>query len=98
MFKIGDWVICRDYGGNEEFRNYEDELNDIFKSIKLWSPKEGEWCWFGTSLVRIESISEYPTTYTLYTKTSDGQEHRMVETDCKLEPFIGEFPSFIKDK
>lgn len=105
-FKVGDWVVSDTNIVPIRITQIVDDKFFVDKNscrmwvggnCELWQPKEGEWCWFGVLLVKVESISENPTIYTLYTKTSDGQEHKMVETDCNLEPFIGELPSFIKD-
>ena len=103
-FKVGDWVISNNQALKVE------AINDIgnpcifdgtwLKEIgthELWQPKESEWCWFkderntiGT-LVQLVGIEEDGT---YYGYTSCGIPDK---APC-VEPFIGELPSFLKDK
>ena len=61
----------------------ETEAECIDASVhKLWKPKEGEWCW--------QSFSDGEFNLHQYSSTSNEK--------LKYEPFIGELPSFIKEK
>ena len=105
-FNVGDWVR-EDFGdmnvtqvkekfiaddGSVYINNFNSEL------FSAWQPKEGEWCWVGKNLSKIVAHDRdgYATclnsngTYTTYMK---------LEYIYKIaEPFIGELPSFLKDK
>lgn len=58
----------------------------------LWQPIEGEWCWVFDDEFRSELTNRAYVTSDGVIKTHDS---------CKwkyCEPFIGELPSFLKDK
>ncbi len=59
-----------------------------------WQPKEGEWCWFWDkkdNTPSIGKIEKYHNGY-YYSSAFNG-------SICEYcEPFIGELPSFLKDK
>ena len=61
----------------------------------LWQPKEGEWCWFWNK------DSEMPPVLRRFKQTQKDGAH-ITKDDCYFydycEPFIGELPSFLKDK
>ena len=63
--------------------------------LELWYPKEGEWCWFWNK------DSEMPPVLRRFKQTQKDGAH-ITKDDCYFydycEPFIGELPSFIKDK
>ena len=102
-FKIGDWVYYR----NELIGNVEKvDKNEILVSgqwhiknsqfLKLWQPKEGEWCWFKDDKNTIGSLTKFvgiEEDGTYYGYASFGTQDK---APC-VEPFIGELPSFIKD-
>lgn len=54
--------------------------------LEKWQPKEGEWCWY------------------LYDRNNSPylKQYYQVQFDTGakaiIEPFIGELPSFLKDK
>ena len=100
QFKIGDWV--------QVIAGHERPIGSLFKvkscltsykvaDVKLWEPKEGEWCWFWNSALGIWFIS---------TLKDFGEYNNSIQYRCnsvyyiceKCEPFIGELPSFLKDK
>lgn len=107
--KIGDTVQQitainpeNDYNITCDMVETTDDYVSI-ESIEPWYPKEGEWCWFdknklgkfwkkqGTrnywTLSEFKNISE---------KTRIPSGDYFVSDYC--EPFIGQLPSFIKDK
>ena len=67
------------------------------EKLKLWQPQVGEWCWFKDekntigSLIQLVGI-EKDGTY--YGYSSCGMPDK---APC-VEPFIGELPTFLKDK
>lgn len=103
-FKVGDWVEIFSSIHQIEIIDYEDEncvlstypnryrtkLNDL----RLWQPKEGEWCWMwndGFDKPYLEKLMKIDKNGKFYAKSvGDRFKH--------CEPFIGELPSFIKDK
>lgn len=108
-FKVGDWVVVTsDFQtrSREYFKGdiitYHDrvQLNGSIgrneNNIRLWQPQPGEWCWFWDKytdsflLTKFHSISCDSEGTTIY--KTDGWDW------LHCEPFIGELPSFIKDK
>ena len=69
----------------------------FLEECEVWKPKEDEWCWFWNSSLGIWFIS---------TLKDFGEYNNLVQYRCnsvyyiceKCEPFIGELPSFLKDK
>ena len=106
-FKVGDWVefdnsvfcVHKEYNGNryisEEVAN---NLTNYGKSVTLWQPEIGEWCWFW-------EIDSNPK-LCQYSKYINGEyEALSIDPYYELEghfgfcePFIGELPSFIKER
>ena len=88
--KVGDWVT------NTEgflFRVTENNMH-ASDDFTLWMPKEGEWCWMwndGFDKPYLEKLMKIDKNGKFYAKSvGDRFKH--------CEPFIGELPSFIKDK
>ena len=106
QFKVGDWLIGK-YSKNPicietigtTLTNSSVTINGTFSvdQFTLWQPKEGEWCWFWNSALGIWFIS---------TLKDFGEYNNSIQYRCnsvyyiceKCEPFIGELPSFLKDK
>lgn len=99
QFKVGDWVrntsINRVWQYTESDLKYDKQNPYHNKNDEPWQPKEGEWCWFFEEgnpccpmLKRFDrmDINGYPTPI------------GMVRGFKYCEPFIGELPSFLKDK
>ena len=101
-FKIGDWV--------QVIAGHERPIGSLFKvkscltryraaDVKLWTPKEGEWCWFcsvnGNSELGqfIEEFFEGRYRYKL-----NGTNSVFNCDAIRCEPFIGKLPTFLKDK
>lgn len=43
-FKVGDWLI---FEGKEVFKATQDDVDEpVGCDVRLWKPKEGEWCVF----------------------------------------------------
>lgn len=66
-------------------------------NLEIWQPKEGEWCWFW-------NYTDTPNFMMFNGITEDNLYNGItciggcdIEFDY-CEPFIGELPSFIKDK
>ena len=99
-FKVGDWVTINGTLPNDKFQltNKEVEHGEIllahFSFTKdtwtHWQPKEGEWCWIE------ESFAQYirPS----FCVRPNGTELTSFGGFDSIEPFIGELPSFLKDK
>lgn len=101
-FKVGDWVEIFSSIHQIEIIDYEDEncvlstypnryrtkLNDL----RLWQPKEGEWCWYKHCLVKVLSIRD--TSYQVSAPMFGEQWTGSIE----LEPFTNQLPTYIKDK
>ena len=97
QFKVGDWV---DYAGefyrvHEEYNGKgnisKEVVNSLVrhdKNVQLWQPKEGEWVWYKKKKRNklTNNVCELIRFY--WDNVNIG--------DC--EPFIGELPTFLKDK
>lgn len=100
-FKAGDWITVSGPAGKfvEQISGINEDTytlsktNICYKSqAKLWTPEPGEWCWFW---------DEHYTTAILakFENISNGlfvEHHGNIFEYC--EPFIGELPSYLKDK
>ena len=87
QFKIGDWIRFTD-GTVQQLEREGDFVN-----VSLWRAKAGEWCWYGFELVQV--IDVQPDHIKICRQLSDSFEELSFD---KVEPFIGELPSFIKEK
>ena len=108
--KVGDWVnLVRDDGIIFDTFQYDNDWNGKNGfSLELWQPKEGEWCWFRSShmpkyiqvLAQFKEFSydSFAGKYTIMFNKEDVEEGVTSLHYDKCEPFIGELPSFIKDK
>ena len=91
-FKVGDWV--RNTELNRIFKySYSDLVYDKAnpshgKHDELWQPKVGEWVWSQVGDSKIPTVIEVTQQHI--------DEDWLNSNNC--EPFIGELPSFIKDK
>ena len=69
--KVGDWVLDKHFrvGIVESITNegqYPVQVKffpsgrDVFdhKDLVLWQPKEGEWCWYGNSLLKVTDVND----------------------------------------
>ena len=104
MFKVGDWIRIKGTLESDIFKLTENEIK--YKEIILghfifeentwthWQPAEGEWCWMwndGFDKPYLEKLMKIDKNGKFYAKSvGDRFKH--------CEPFIGELPSFIKDK
>lgn len=116
--KIGDFVRHNGDEGVFKILSIADLGDTIFYSdgnrshreekLKLWQPKEGEWCWFWNHeddvpiLAKYLRIEECLRTSII---TKNIQMFFVVSGRCYgdnafkyCEPFIGELPSFLKDE
>ena len=105
-FKVGDWIefdnsvfcVHKEYNGNryisEEVAN---NLANYGKSVTLWQPKEGEWCWIGKNLSKIVT-HDRDGYFTCLNSNGTYTAYMELEYIYKIaEPFIGELPSFLKE-
>ena len=106
QFKVGDWVIPKVADDFKPRKITKIVDNDFIESedlmgymidFELWQPKEGEWCWFW-------NYTDTPNFMMFNGITEDNLYNGItciggcdIEFDY-CEPFIGELPSFIKDK
>ena len=95
QFKVGDWVrelnplpFAKEVYqlSDSDFYGVGRKSNIYFENIEKWQPKEGEWCWSKKRNELTNNVCELIRFY--WDNANIG--------DC--EPFIGELPSFLKDK
>lgn len=104
-FKVGDWVKHIDsnniylvngfsiHGQTKEWLQAPDEYHLIPSTeCELWKPKEGEWCWYKHCLVKVLSIRDTSC------QVSAPMFGEQWTGSIELEPFIGQLPTFVKDK
>ncbi len=94
--KVGDWVRNNN---NEIFQLEELHMwqKDLDSLVKLWRPDVGEWCWSKyDGLVQILKITD--ERYIVFPLSTSEKDCTIEYRLGGLEPFIGELPSFIKDK
>lgn len=94
-FKVGDWVTNLKDQKIEQI-DYMWRLNQTKRKAteeflklccKPWQPKEGEWCWFWDGDINASPlIGKYG--YLSWTE----------QFYSIIEPFIGDLPSFLKEK
>jgi hypothetical protein len=104
-FNVGDWVksikyrhlrpikIQTIYESNTRHGTLGLKSNGTVlysDEVELWEPKEGEWCWFYDRICKVTNYDERP-----YIEYQDDSHY---VDDDELEPFIGELPSFLKEK
>lgn len=111
--KIGDWVKFisnkpNNYCDGEilQITNIDDrgfchfgDYNKLYSIdlLELWQPTEGEWCWSKyDGLVQILKITD--ERYIVFPLSTSKKDCTIEYRLGGLEPFIGELPSFIKDK
>jgi len=106
--KIGDFVRHRGDEGVFEILSIADLGDTIFYSdgnrshreekLKLWQPKEGEWCWFcsvnGNSELG-QFIEEFFEGRYRYKRNGTNSIFNCDAVRC--EPFIGKLPTFLKE-
>lgn len=102
-FKVSDWV--RFTPSNEVFKIHYLDNNIVTNTkhnghydidfVELWQPQVGEWCWFWDFEQEIPKLMQFKEMFNgdLFTSIQDK-----IEAYTYCEPFIGELPSFIKDK
>ena len=108
-FKVGDWVRHIEsnniykingfsmHGQTKGFIQIPDEYNLVPQSeCELWQPKEGEWCWFWDNF-------NNPFIGKFVARDGDNYQYKHTKNDkvysaYKCEPFVGELPTFLKDK
>ena len=67
------------------------------EEVKLWEPKEGEWCWSKyDGLVRV--IQKEASTNSYIVEPVALTIQRQLYDITGLEPFIGKLPSFLKEQ
>lgn len=109
QFKIGDWL--------QVIAGHERPIGSLFKvescltryratDVKLWQPKEGEWCWFWNTqkdltLQKFWKMEQNYFIVAFYEKHKiDGIAFYDINDKHfkNCEPFIGELPSFLKEQ
>ena len=96
MFKVGDWVVFNNevdepitfqisYIGKWIHNKKDDRFTPAL--CDYWQPKVGEWCWCYSS--QGGKGTDIPPNLVRYSHYYE---------DLIVEPFIGELPSFIKEK
>lgn len=95
-FKIGNWIEF--YDEYEDFAPFKVEEKHIafptdwWECVTLWSPKEGDWVWYGYEVVQIIDGSDSKA-IKMVRQASECYEE--VQLD-QLEPFIGTLRTFIQ--
>ena len=104
-FKIGDWVEVTYYTGKRTIAKVSSKdtvqengvgqnySTDLSKDWKLWSPRDGEWCWVDDSLCICTKVTK-ENTFIVENSTRGTIE----ATLNAVEPFIGTLPTFVKEK
>lgn len=92
MFKVGDWVKINEYEEEVSTHKLDEDMLYLVKQFykdytKLWKPKEGEWV-VRTQVNGKAGVSISGFDVLMWTN----------EDVYECEPFIGELPSFLKDK
>ena len=89
-FKVGQWVRHPESQSIYQINS----LNIVHgtEHFELWEPKVGEWCWYGFELIEV-----IDTTNPLKICRQQSDSYEEV-SGTMLEPFIGNLPSFIKEK
>lgn len=110
QFKVNDWVSIN--GSLKQITSlsydYNGEINAIFcgqahystqRDIKLWQPKEDEYCWNNAkrTIVHIRNIvkDQYGVSFGCYSVTNGTSSAGYYKLE-DLEPFIGTLPSFLQ--
>lgn len=99
FFKVGDWI---NVDGDLEILtkiDYKKYIKDpkYLDGVELWQPTEGEWCWSKyDGLVNILSVTDGG--YLVFPLSSNRGDCATEYKLGGLEPFIGQLPSWIKDK
>ena len=86
----------------------QDGYDDTFgqqgwlpEECELWSPRVGEWCWFYQATAILPQLAQYQG---VSTESQGYKNHVAMHEDIDsygwdyVEPFVGDLPSFIKDK
>lgn len=97
MFKVGDWVRVKSEVDGEYIERYDEVSKHYSCELELWKPKEGEWYWLDRVLCKITFINEYGPDEFYFIDSVNQTERKGFFSISKIEPFIGELPSFIKD-
>ena len=79
--------------------------------VEPWQPRAGEWCWFFTDKMQLDNVGilrkftqmesdiEDNDMFGCEPTVSDKEEFESIKVFYKYcEPFIGNLPSFIKEK
>ena len=106
--KVGDWVIEK---SNKELKQIKIEKSECLERklslyerlCELWEPKEGEWCWFYDIITDDKNKTPYLNQFQRRVMGINGKytfecKNNNLQAFTYCEPFIGELPSFIKDK
>lgn len=99
QFKVGDWV--RVDGEIKQYDTSQFFCDKWYNNIELWYPNENDWCVFHNGF-----IEDATNTFTVakFQKFKDGKYPivscygKFTEVFKYCEPFIGELPTFLKDK
>ncbi len=88
-----------------------DFVHKYQEEWELWQPKKGEWCWFFTDKMKLDNVYilrkftqmesdiEDNDMFGCEPTVSDKEEFESIKVFYKYcEPFIGNLPSFIKEK
>ena len=114
-FKVGDWVRSKENKFDFSLVSIDTEkfykaLGSNFEDVwELWQPKEGEWCWFYSDVMKLDNVGILRK-FTQMEKDIQGddmfgcepmksfkEEFEHIKVFYKYcEPFIGNLPSFIK--
>ena len=102
-FKVGDWVRDTRQGMKNPIVQLKSNCialtnpKEYATQYELWEPKEGEWCWSKyDGLVRVIQ-KETPTNSYIVEPVALTIQRQLYDI-TGLEPFIGELPTFLKDK
>ena len=78
-------------------KDYERGIDSSYtpEQLKLWQPKEGEWCWFKDNSYNTAVLARFA--YIDEDGEFEANLDGLYRPFINIEPFIGELPSFIEE-
>ena len=92
-----NWNKSLDYENIEMLDYSKQHIPNYDRSIvKLWDPKEGEWCWYGGNICKILKPVPNDLLHSIRIWTDLREPENMsVHKSYIKEPFKGILPSFV---
>lgn len=105
-FKLGDWArVIEGHAKNNIFKvtgllGTDILLGNCFNykadHCTLWTPEEGEWCWFWGIFDLVPKLAQFIDVHSkgYHAKTFSANDSSYYSN---VEPFIGQLPTILKD-